>query len=204
MGKQVVRYRTCDKCPAEVNAAVTDKLMFNGVRYDIDLCETHSMELFSTMMAWCDLGTKVGETTRFDQQQIAREVTVDLEPKKSLFITTVVEEEPEAEPAPPAPTPIRKVLADDPELPLTASRWTLTPHAKEKMQSRGFTLAEVLWAAERPEVSSTDKDAAGHDRRDRQLRTRGRCTAVVDPFTDEVITVLYAAGVEQTDRKAQG
>jgi hypothetical protein len=66
--------KTCDKCPGEVRAAVTDKLMFNGSRYDIDRCEKHSLERCSAMMLWCDIGTKVGESA-FDQQVIAREVT---------------------------------------------------------------------------------------------------------------------------------
>lgn len=199
--REIIRYRTCDKCaPKEVRAAVTDKLIFNGSKYEIDLCDKHSLELFSAMMAWADLGTKTGES-KLDSQQLAREVKVNLDPPKFPLSRAA---EPELEPAaatPVAPvTPLRAVLADDPALPLTASRWRLTTHAEQRRVLRELTLAEVLWACERPEVTAPSKVTTGAF-----CRTRGRCTAVVDPLTHAVITVLTSDEAEAPlERKAQG
>ena len=73
MAKQVIRYRTCDMPHrGEAAAAVTDKLTFNGSRYDIDLCEQHSLELVGAIMRWADVGTKTGDTGIFDQLVEAR------------------------------------------------------------------------------------------------------------------------------------
>lgn len=68
---------------------------------------------------------------------------------------------------------------------MTAARWVITRHAEERRELRQFSLAEVLWACERPETSVPSK----HDIHI-QRRFRGRCCVVVDPGTFEVIPVF--------------
>jgi hypothetical protein len=158
-------------------------LTFNGSRYDLDLCERHSEELSVAITAWADLGTKTGETGIFDRQKTAADVTVKLSPP----VPTV-----KCEPKPVA-TPIHTALAQDPDLPLTASRWQLSAHANQQMKERGFSLADVLWAAERPDWTTSCKRL--EERRIGLFEhTKGGCTAVVDPHDQVVITVLYAEG----------
>lgn len=192
MTKQLIQFRVCDKCPGEVEAAVTDKIMFNGSKYDLDLCERHSLELFSDMMAWADLGTKTGESSVFDRQREARAVTVKVDAPKR----PVAEPEPtDVEPAS-AVTPIRSVIANDPDLPLTAARWNISNHANQRIELRELTLAEVLWAAERPEFSATDKtDPTLQERR------RNNVAVIVNPLENLIVTAYL---VDEADRKAQG
>lgn len=203
MAKQVIRYRTCDKCTVETEAAVTDKLTFNGSKYDLDLCEKHSLELFSAMMKWLDLGTKTGDTGIWDQQRAAKVVTVNVDVKPTPAAAKAVVDVPLT-----PVVPLRKVLADDPNLPLTASRWQLTKHAEQRMKDRHLSLADVLWAAEVPEwtVPSKQDDSL-------EVRRRGACKLVVDPLHNVIVTVIdkdedardeFVNDFLHRDRKAQG
>jgi hypothetical protein len=95
------------------------------VRFEIDLCEKHSLELFGALMLWLDCGSKVGEAGIFDRQVKVRPVTVDLTAPRTDVAA--------AKAAPPAPVedvevptnvhPIFTPLADDPDLPRPLGAW---------------------------------------------------------------------------------
>lgn len=187
MAKQVVRYRTCDRCPGEVPADVIDKVSLNGERYDLDLCKRHSLELAVMLGKWTDHGTKTGNSSTFDRQRPANPVTVDVTSTKKDPVLADIEarreQERRAAERAARVTPLRTVLAGDPTLPLTASRWNLTTHVQERMEQRNYQLRDVLWAAERPETVVPGKDGV-------ELRRRGTCEVRVNADTNDIITVV--------------
>ena len=187
MAKQVVRYRTCDRCPGEVPADVIDKVSINGERFDLDLCTRHSLEMAVAIGKWTDHGTKTGDSSTWDRQRPANPVTVDVTSTKKDPVIADLEARREQERRASERTarvkPLRTVLANDPDLPLTASRWHLTTHVQERMEQRSYQLRDVLWAAERPETVTPGKDGI-------ELRRRGTCEVRVDPYSLDIITVV--------------
>lgn len=81
----------------------------------------------------------------------------------------------------------------DPEAP--ASRWTLVDHVKERAEERGFHVADILEAAEYPEIIAPDKKFPW-----REHRQRGEVRVVVNPLENCVITVVDAFHVRGTER----
>lgn len=171
MSQQLVQYRVCDQCPSETEAVQTDRLSLNGFVYEIDLCATHSGMLYGQVMQWADQGTKITEPKMLDKPKVY--ASTPAEPRA----LTVVPEAPTA-----------------PEVPHTAFRWALTDHARERMVERGFTMQEVLFACESPEVVTQGSG----DRANLSQHLHGRCLVIVDPVTCSVITVKVNGETKQS------
>lgn len=187
MTRETVLYHVCDsphpESSGDVLATHVDKFSLNGYRYEIDTCDACSAALYGQLMAWADLGTCVGEPTVFDRTAAPVNQTVIVAPPVQVA---------EAEPAiPERRTGPRKVL------PRTAERWTFSQHALDQMVERQFTREEVLWACERPEIVTPEFDERGGE-----TRKRGRCLAVVDPYTATVITVKISGETKESWRES--
>lgn len=182
--RQTILYRVCDT-PHETErlATQTEKFSLNGYRYEVDTCEECSAQLYGTLMAWADRGTCVGEPTVFDRPTLARERTIVMS---------------ETAPAVAEQPAVERRHQPRAALPRTAERWRLTQHALERIEERGFTKEQVLWACERPEVVEPEMDHGVEQRR------RGRCLAVVDPVSFDVVTVKVAGETRHTWQQAQG
>ncbi len=194
MTKQVQQYRICDRPhPRDVDAVVTERLMLNGVRWELDLCQACSDQLHALIHDWGDCGTQANaKTSVFDQQRrITGPVTINLDAGKPRPEKVVLSEEdlaPEAAPV---------VPKERPTIPHTASRWVFSDHAIDRLREREITSDEALHAAERPEKVLPDKQQRGAE-----IRSRGDVVAVVDPFEDEILTV-YRPGSEDDWRPSQ-
>lgn len=182
MTKKLVQTRICDKCVAPTDAAVTERLSHNGEAFSLDLCQRHSDQLADLVHSWTKGLTPVGRATVFEARRVLTGPTVvDLEP---LTIQPTPAEEPEPYPA---PTPLVS-RRPAPEYPPTADRWEITSHCKERMDERGFSLAEVLTAAERPHHTVPSKTHPSC-----MVHVLKNCTVVVNPFTEEIVTVYPTA-----------
>lgn len=69
----------------------------------------------------------------------------------------------------------------------TAPSWHLTYHARRRAAERGITYAELFGAVNQPEVTYDQSDYGPN----RQMRQRGRISAVVDLSTGAVITAVF-------------
>lgn len=166
----MLRYRVCDECDSE-DGVRTNKININGHKYEIDTCRKCADELEDDMRRWTDIGTKTGEPSIFDTPRESVRLVLDAGPS---FHTPAVE------------SAISREQRVE-ELPATAQRWTLTDHAKERMEERGFNLRDILWAAERPETVLPNKNRPGTF-----SHARGGCVVIVSPDTLSVLTVKYS------------
>jgi hypothetical protein len=193
MTKQVQQYRICDRPhPREVPAVVQEKLMLNGVRWDLDLCQACSDQLHALIHDWGDCGTQAkGNISVFDaQRKITGPVTINLDagkprPEKVILSSEDVEPEPAQVAAKPRPA-----------IPHTAARWVFSDHAVDRLNERELTSDEVLHAAESPATVFPDKKGEGLE-----IRQRGEVIAVVDPYVYEIVTA-YRPGSEDDWRPA--
>lgn len=185
MTKRLMQFRICDKCPSETDAVVTERIGHNGETFSLDLCQKHSDALALAIAKWTDAGTRIGTASRFDaRRSVARPTVVDLEPLKAAAPVIDLDATPEPE----APPVARRTL---PAYPMVADRWELTSHARDRMASRRITEPQVRHAAERPEQSLPSKRNPSCE-----LRTREGVTVVVNPFTEEVLTVYRSDEAE--------
>ena len=176
MTKRLLQDRICDKCTTQTEAAFTERIGVNGEIFAVDLCQRHSDLLHDQMHAWTALGTSTGTPSRFEaRRQHTRPVVVDLEPVliKAATRTPVG-----------AGSTERRVL---PEYPLTAHRWQMTKHASQRMTLRHLSEAQLLRAAEDPQlVLSSLKNP------NVELRTRDKITVAVDPNSLDILTCYDA------------
>lgn len=176
MSQEVVTYRVCDLCPTDMEAVVTDRVTLNGYGYEVDLCREHSAELYAAVMRFADCGVLVREPSVLD--------------KPKVYASAPVQPRPAVEkPAVPEASEL---------LPLSALDWTLSAHAEERMEERGFTKAEVLLACAEPEVVLPP---ARPEVSPCEQRKRGRCLVVVDPGVRRVVTVKVAGETRHTWKK---
>ena len=70
--------------------------------------------------------------------------------------------------------------------------WTITAHARERIDARGISDLDLHRALEQPECSYP-QTGSGLQEGERQVRVRGRWAVVVNPVTRTVITVLFAS-----------
>lgn len=170
MTNQVVTYNVCDRCPTETVAVETHKFSLNGHRYEVDVCEECAAALHSDVMRWADLGKQVGEPTLFDR------------PRKLTATTAVTELPPIVTLPEPLELQRQEVKVDD-----LFSQWRLTEHAKLRKLERRFTDDEVALAIVAPdEVTLCPVEGAG-----KRYHRRGRVTAVTNPTSKTVITLLF-------------
>lgn len=192
MSKKVEQYRVCDRPhPRDVPAAVMEKLMLNGVRWDLDLCQACSDQLHALMYEWGECGTVTNaKVSVFDQQRrITGPVVVNLDAGKARPERIVLSSEdfaPEDEDRVPPAKPAASIL------PATASRWMWADHALDRARERDLTADEVLLAAERPQTVRPSK----YDQ-DLRLHTHGDVTAVVDPHEHAIITAYRPTSEEE-------
>ncbi len=194
MTKKVEQYRVCDRPhPREVAAVVTERIMLNGVRWDLDLCQACSDQLHALIHDWGDCGTVTNaKASVFDQQRkITGPIVINLDAGKAKPEKVVLSSE-DIEPEQPAP-----VVRELPTIPATASRWVFSDHAIDRLREREITSDEALNAAERPEIVLPDKKQRGVE-----IRSRSDVVVVVDPFEDEILTV-YRPGSEDDWRPQQ-
>lgn len=175
MARETVVYKVCDyPHKRDVVATHTDRVVLNGFKYDIDLCQKHHDELEATVGRWTELGTLKGQPTVFDTAPAPRSITLPQAPRKQ--VDPVAEE-------------LRRAAAMGREpLPPTAERWLVNDHAAQRMRERGVDLYEVLMAAERPE-QDIPAPPRGPDRPHVRERLRGDVKLFVDVDRAEVLTV---------------
>jgi hypothetical protein len=155
-------------------ATQTVKVSFGGADYELDLCAEHGSKFDDLMWSW--LST-------------AREASgpVSLAP----VITDRLRDAPVEAPSlpekflPPPPEPV----VTKTELDILRIRWALTDHARERIDERGpvfgFSLDDVLVAAEKPERAHRDRNGGV----DLWVHWRGNVKVVVNRHERLVITV---------------
>lgn len=188
MTKKIMQYRICDKCSRDTEAVVSERIGFNGETFSLDLCQSHSDELNDDLMSWAKVGTKIGTTNKWDAKRIVTGPTlVSVEPLRKPPTVIDVRE----------PEPVTVTRRQLPSYPMTAARWNVTHHAKERLDEREISIDLALFAAEAPELTRPSR----YDQ-DCELRTRNQVTVVVDPVDESILTV-YTAGEPEDDQVAR-
>ncbi len=183
MGAKQIVFRVCDiHDDNKTHATETVKLSHNGHRYELDVCDEHSAELYGAFHSWADFGRKTGEPTVFD---------------KPMRVAGPIVRSPEPETTTPVEAAATKIIEVPQcvQLPLGTDRWIITTHAWERMELRKFSREDVLLAAERPEMvqPADPRSQYAKDKPHIREHKRGRCLAVVDPDDCVILTVKIAA-----------
>ena len=177
MARRVVKFRICDRCPAQREKKATHLdvvLMLGQTKFLLDLCDDHNAELDRVVFGWGRLGTEVEHQARFGAEY--KERTSRIAELRSAQAETHVKKA--------IPAKGLHLAGPVPEgLPADAVEWIFTPHAKDRMQERKVSAIEVLRAAcnpviQRPGRTDTTMVYEAHG-----------VKVVVDPDTKEILTV---------------
>lgn len=163
------------------NASTTVEIRYGDTTWELELCAKHAAELDDTLWGWLRLGREKSDQVAFGAvQPLSERLRVAPAVRPTLPAKF-------AEPKPPTRS----------EMDLLALRWPLTDHAKERLEERGpiygFTLEDVLRAAERPE--RTHKDRQG--RENIWIHWRGNVKVTLDRERGVIITVGGRDGVQR-------
>lgn len=166
--------KTCARCMEPTPATTVGSFSYEGVPYEIPLCDPHATMFDRDMVGWLRLASEVEPPKAVQPLQTARRYEGG-PPIKFLI--------------PKAP-PREVILDDDPEPPEPqftdfAMEFDLTYHARQRMHERGISRAEVYQLLGNPAKTRTAGNQEGtHVYRTRDLRV------VVN---EEARTVLTAA-----------
>jgi hypothetical protein len=200
MGRQTLVKRTCDRCPVGSERAADSTIRFGlgDSRYELDLCEQHAALFHREMLAWQRLATPLddrdrrSETSPFRGRTSAVNETFTAERQVTLArIAELRQRDAERQRRDTPQTPERKprVAKQAPaaSFPMSGFGWQLTEHAKERAETRGYDIREVLHAAAEPEQTYASPKygptAAIHQ--------RGDLAVAVDVATRTIISVLH-------------
>lgn len=154
-------------------ATQTVSVEFAGTHYELDLCQEHADAFDHIMWSWLTVARETG-----GPQSLAPVMTDRLREAAA-----VVPSLPERL-RPPPPEVVTKT-----ELDILRIRWSLTEHARERIDERGpifgFIVDDVLVAAEKPERSHRDRNGGV----DLWVHWRGNVKVVVNRRERVVITV---------------
>lgn len=145
MARRIVRSSTCDRCYQERTATTTVQFCFGDNTYVLDLCNEHAGLWEQDMLAWVRLARDATEAHTQVRAKPSWTPGARYAPK------VVIPERP----------PVVRVLEPDiapydgPEptydpRPEPVPSWTISTHAKERMEQRGVGLSEVLLTADSP------------------------------------------------------
>ena len=158
-------------------ATETVKVAYGEGTYELDLCAEHARQLDDQLWGWLRLAREVseGNFAGLGLSERLREAPAVREGLPEKFLTA---EETNEE------LPVSKT-----EMDIIRIRWSLTDHAWQRVEERsptfGFTIEDVLLAAEKPERSHMDREGnAG-----KWVHWRGNVKVVVDRQTKTIITV---------------
>ena len=78
---------------------------------------------------------------------------------------------------------------------LSTVGWHLSPHAKERIQSRGIRMSQLITALTKPDLTYPDRGD--------EIRTAGRLAVVVNPSSHTVLTVLVTGELPWSEQQAR-
>lgn len=158
-------------------ATETIKVTYGGRTYLLDMCGDHARQFDDTLWSWLRVAREESDSVTFtggpamsDRLREAPAVIPQL-PDKFL--------EPEPEPE----------VVTRTQLEIIKLRWTLTEHAKERIDERGpifgFSMDDAFVAAEKPERTHRDRNGGTG----LMVHWRGNVKVVVDTYARTIITV---------------
>lgn len=168
----------CIRCYFSGDRQATDEIVlkYGSTEYALDLCSKHSKEFDDLIWGWLRLAREVESpnfSTVFMSERL-REAPAHVEP---------------ARPAPAAPKAAAAARETLPPVDVLALKWRLSEHAEERLTERGaihgFSLKDVLRAAEAPEHSWPSKRGDGT-----WYRSRKNVGVLVNPEQSVIVTVL--------------
>lgn len=196
MAKQVVSIKVCDRDAFGKEKPATEIRQFSigSDFYKLELCEQHATLFDREIGGWALIAQddeyaprvrmpKIGGVFTAAQTEAARKAAalraeqqqLDADVEQLAQAAQAAVEEPE--------------VAEVHRLSYGAQEWVLTPHAQERAKQRGYSLNEVLEAAEHPE-RAYDQLASKYGPGTR-LHRRGECMVAVNPTRKVVISVLH-------------
>jgi hypothetical protein len=158
------------------------KVAYGEGIYELDLCGEHARQMDDQLWGWLRLAREVSTEGFFDGAGLSerlREAPAVREGLPEKFLTAAETHE---------ELPVSKT-----EMDIIRIRWTLTEHAWERVEERskifGFTIEDVLLAAEKPERSHMDREGRSRAGEVFWVHWRGNVKAVVNRQTKTIITV---------------
>ena len=158
------------------------KVAYGEGTYELDLCSEHARTFDDQIWGWLRLAREVTDGATFAGPALSerlREAPAVREGLPTKFLTA---EETHEE------LPVSKT-----EMDIIRLRWTLTDHAWERLEERspifGFTIEDVLLAAEKPERSHMDREGRSRNGEVIWIHWRGNVKVVVNRQTRTIITV---------------
>jgi hypothetical protein len=179
-----VKFKACDRCPIGKQEPATEtlRLTLGEASWDIDLCFKHVLELERVVEGWGRLGQTVertqsslrlfGEEYTAQQRRTAQQRSQQAEQDRA--VATSIDKRTLASP---------RVVELPKGAPLDGGQYEFTVHARERLVERNVKVVDVLWAASSPEIVT-----AG-DRPGTEVRIRRGTRVVINPKTNEILTV---------------
>lgn len=185
--RTTTKITTCDRCAfgGEQPATTERKFTLDGDPYRLDLCEKHATMFDRDIGPWVLLAREDEYPTRVRVPAARNFFSTEVKERDARAAELRERELPALQPQPQTlllqrrdTDPIRRLLP--------TQDWTLSAHAIERGEQRGFTKEDMLHAAVDPQVTTTSSERHGGG----WLYRRGECSVIVDPDAKTVLTVL--------------